>query len=89
MGRHDAQSDNLIKPLILSNMNSFRKLSNESDKYKSVMIGNEKFRGYTIGNLPNRFGYRMNGESEGIDTWTKIPGTGLTYISESHFNKGW
>jgi len=70
-------------------MLTIKKLKNDSDQYKSVKIGEEVFRGYTIGNLPKRFGYRMDGDSEGIDTWTKIPGTGLTYIAESHFNKGW
>lgn len=70
-------------------MKTFKKLRNESDKYKSVMIGDVKYRGYTIGDLPNRFGFKWNGKTEGIETWSKIPGTGLTYIEEGHFNTGW
>jgi hypothetical protein len=69
-------------------MNTIQKLKRVSDQYTSVLLDGEKFRGYTIGDLPNKFGCINYGESEGISSWAKPEGQGITYVAESNFPKG-
>lgn len=68
-------------------MNTFKKLKRKSDRYTSVLINGEEYRGYMIGDLPNKFGCLEYGEGRGISDWIKIPGTGLTYINDKYFAK--
>ena len=66
-------------------MNIIKKTKQKSDRYVSVEINGKPYRGYTIGEVPTKFGCIEFGNSSGIDSWMKCKG--LTYISEDYFNK--
>ena len=69
-------------------MKTMRYLKRESDRYTSVIIAGEKYRGYMIGDLPSKFGCLEYGESSGVSEWYKTEGSGLTYLAETNFPKG-
>jgi hypothetical protein len=71
-------------------MNTIKKLKHQDkDNYLQYLINGEPYRAYEVGNLPNKFGFHYNKETEkeGIGNWFTSSKMGLTFVSEGYFVK--
>ena len=69
-------------------MNRIKKAKNQDkEKYLKYFVNGRLFRGYSIGDLPAKFGCISFNDKEGVDSWMKFKG--LVLIDDEIYFPTW